>query len=42
MRLAGALNLQRERACIRLDICVMVFDLAQGAEIALKGKPGER
>ena len=42
MRFAGAFHLQCERACIRLYIRVVVSDLAQGAEIARKGKPGER
>ena len=41
MRFTGALHLQCERACIRLYIRIVVFDLAQGAEITCKRKSGE-
>ena len=33
MRLAGGLNLQGQRLCIRLYIRIVVFDLAQRADV---------
>ncbi len=41
MRLAGRLHLQRERLCIRLYIRIVIFDLAERADVASERQVGE-